>query len=418
VTKVGLFCCVLAMVVCPHSVMANDDVEIEKKLKTVSVDCDSGHKNDTITRALTKHPGKPLRIEFEGVCHEGVVLERDNVTIVGVTPGAAIVGPPDGYRVDGLKVLNSRNIVLQDFEVTSEASTGIRIQLSSPVTIERLVAFGSRTGGSIERSHVDVRDCEFRDNANFGLSIWQDSMVLVGGAFLNTLENSVGLVVSESTVDLMRDVGQFDHTVRSENNRNGVSVQKNAEVKLLNVVASDNDEGGITVTGGGRLWPARTTQVMNNGGFGVWLSGQASMSFVGEVSNNAGIGVWAGAQSDLTMNWSHVQGNGQGVLVDEEAHIAIWESTVAGSTSGPEIQLHGGSALFNGIVTDGDGNVDVALEFGSKATFGGASQVTNVSCDGTVLVEGDVACPAAIQKRSPRQIGRFERRAPPVWGMN
>ncbi|HUF78167.1 MAG TPA: hypothetical protein VMR44_04545, partial [Thermoanaerobaculia bacterium] len=57
---------------------------------TVAVDCDAG---DTIADALAQRADE-LTVEITGSCVEDVTIRRDRTTLVGVAPGAEIVGSP------------------------------------------------------------------------------------------------------------------------------------------------------------------------------------------------------------------------------------------------------------------------------------------------------------------------------------
>jgi hypothetical protein len=57
------------------------------------------------------------------------------------------------------------------------------------------------------------------------------------------------------------------------------------------------------------------------------------------------------------------------------------------------VYLRGSSATFHDSTVQGNTTTDIDLSFGSRVVFEGDNTVDDVTCDGTVLVEGDVSCP-------------------------
>ena len=151
--------------------------------KTVKVDC---FKGKSINAVLNAHKNADeLIIEIDGICKEDVIVQRDNVTLIGINPEIAPGLPADGIEGDST-----------DPDAPPNFGVALWIRDAANVTVENLRIFGgARHGLRITNSRllISVINCRLEDNPQRGLSL-VDSEVTVRDTTLT--RNGVGAVVT------------------------------------------------------------------------------------------------------------------------------------------------------------------------------------------------------------------------------
>ena len=151
---------------------------------TVSVNCATGQ---TITQAL-KNPAEQLRIEVTGTCVENVVIERDRVDLVGVSPVAGIQAAGLGRFGAVLTLLDVTQVGI--FALTLEGSnTGLRVTRSGPlVQVSGCVLRDNAFAGAlVSRSSLNINGCEIHGNGSYG--IWAEDASVVGCSGCTIFDN-------------------------------------------------------------------------------------------------------------------------------------------------------------------------------------------------------------------------------------
>jgi len=161
-----------------------------KATKTVKVDC---FKGKSINKALKKHKNDELIIEIDGICDEDVLVQRDNVTLLGINLD------PDGEPEDGIRAVST------DLNEPPNFGVALWIRDAANVTVENLRIFGAaRHGIRVTNSSpgIFVVNCRLEGNTQRGLSV-VDARVTVRDTTLTG--NGVGGATLFGAVATFRD---------------------------------------------------------------------------------------------------------------------------------------------------------------------------------------------------------------------
>lgn len=329
---------------------------------TVQVDCDSGN---TLADALARRADE-LTVEITGSCVEDLVIRRDRTTLIGAAPGAEIVGSPSPPIPFGgaVTVLGASRVTLGDLTIR-DGRRGVAIVQGGEARLERVTIRDQIRDGVFLQggSQVWVEDCSIVDNGGEGIGAWADSSVILAFDATTVVSRNgrVGLLVSGSS-----DVSGFQTSrLEADDNTFGVAVQLNASAQSLGLTARRNALGVWALLGGAL---STDLEVRDSTLVGVYASDGGQVDVVeGVIEDNA---VW-------------------GILGEYDATVSLG-ATISGHPVG--MRLDGTEAF----VADSTVADPVELLFGSRVDFAGGNSFTGgVSCDGTVLVRGDVACPPA-----------------------
>lgn len=329
-----------------------------KDLAWIAVDCDAG---DRLGAVLAAHRATvPLAIEFSGTCAEDVTVRRDDVSIRGAGPDAAVVG--------GITVTGASRVRFADFTVRESNGAGILAQRGASVDLERVLTEDNYLSG-VMLTDSDGRfvDCTFLRNGLAGLHLESNSGGVLGGETVSR-DNIVGLYVA--TASYLYGPAPAGRIDVSGNNGIGIGIDEFGSVYFFHVDAGDNIAYGVAM-----------------------LHASALLADLRVNDNIVGISVEEASQLDIQD--ASVYLNQFGIFSDS-SDVIVRDSSVQGNLV-----------------------ADVSLEFGSRGTFDGGNDVDVLTCDGTALSRGDATCPAAavVQERNfPRLqdgIGRFLRLAIP-----
>jgi len=136
---------------------------------TVQVDCANG---ESINDALAT-PAVELTVEIFGICDEDVLVQRDNVTLIGLDPD--LTNPSDPIPIDGIRGVSTViappnfgatlllhdvvNVTVEDLILTGGVISGLKVinggsgPLATSVKNCRLVANGGR---ALDLAHASV----------------------------------------------------------------------------------------------------------------------------------------------------------------------------------------------------------------------------------------------------------------------
>lgn len=329
---------------------------------TVSVDCDAG---DTIADALAQRADE-LTVEITGSCVENVTIRRDRTTLVGVDPDAEIVGSPappvPGSFVSGVvAVTGASRLTLADLTIR-DGRRGVSLHEGAAARLERLTVRDNVREGVLllGKSQAWVEDCSIVDNGAFGIAAWESSSVTLAfdATTVVSRNGAVGALVSGSS-DL---TGRLTSVLEADENQFGLVAQLNGSVQNVTLTARGNEFGVAALVGG----------VISTGA---------------EIRDSSLVGVYASDGGQVDIGGTVEDGGIWGVLGEYDATVAF-RGTVSGNPIG--MTLDGTEAFIaDATVTD-----PVELSFGTRVAFAGGNSFTGgVSCDGTVLVRGDVSCP-------------------------
>ena len=335
----------------------------------VSVECDRG---ETITSALARN-AESLEIEFTGTCHESFEIQRDRVTLRGGNADATIVGE--------VRVVNSQHVQLENFTVRNSPRIGVDVVDNSRVKLDGItVRESGETGMRLTDSWVEVHDVSSLNNAASGIT----TLRCTSGTFSGRVRahgNVVGIVVGTgagfNAVD-RREFTEFD--IDTSGNGIGIIIQTGASLFVRDGVwrSNNNTAAGFVLAGNGSFAELETTLEARNNGFAggfvrdssVWQTGSGS-GVKRTFANNGVYGLRVESESTLDFDGALLTVSGNGV-----AGVSVDNSAV----------------LLQGATVQGHPQGDLALGFGSKASFVGQNQFGTIQCDSTVLLRGGPAC--------------------------
>jgi len=311
---------------------------------TVTVDCAA---EESVQAALGT-PGVELTVEIRGICHEDVVVERDDVTLSGRDPA-----------LDGLRGVSPD---------TRSLNAVLRITSSERVRVENLsIADGARNGVQVDDSSflVDVVGCEITDTARDGVQASSGSSVVR---------------VTDSTVTghgrsaLAAFNADFLQCVRCDLRTDAFTILSIVGSRV--VVTDSTVEAGqfaLNAAEGGALIEVNNSTVVSD----AWSMGAQA----GEVLVNPGTtfegSMLALNQGLITLNGAVQTANVQGFnVVDVDSMLSAAGSSILGFTLVKELS---GLALRDGSSLDGD----LVCELAADAWCGDPSTgVTGTaSCD-------------------------------------
>lgn len=340
----------------------------------VEIDCDAG---DSLAAALaTSGPATTFRVS--GTCEERVTISADDVTIDG--GGTAVIDAAvdaDGpvVHVDGARRLALTGVTVQN------GQHGILVEHLATVVLHDVVARDNRAHGvEVIQSNIVITDLMAHDNGRVGLIVNRNSELRLVDSVLE--DNGIsGLVLFSSAIgrlegtNVIRGNGDQGFTI----GLGGMIFSIGAEL----VVEDSGAEGIAFLQGGAAQFLGGSITVRGNGGDGIVLEvgstlvlGQDDFPVPGEVltEENEGHGVSVRSASQLVA-------------------AAIMPLTSRGN-AGSGLHVDDATASVTGASLEGNDGPDLDLAFGARATVEETAADT-VVCDETVLLRGDLACPAA-----------------------
>ncbi|HEX4954589.1 MAG TPA: right-handed parallel beta-helix repeat-containing protein [Thermoanaerobaculia bacterium] len=309
----------------------------------VRVDC----RRRSITRALDRHQA-PLVISFRGTCVEDVFIDRDRITLQGEDATAVIQG--------SVTVSGASEVLLEGFAVRNGPGNCVVVVRNSGAILRNLSVDHCGVNGilAVGSSQVFLMGTiSSTDNGQGGMTITNASNVTLGGGSAVTLDrNGFGLILQLSS---------------------------SATLLPGTLTANDNGGPGIVLASGGHVQEiSRNMEATGNAGPGAMVSDGSSW-----VTTPA-----TGVTRDFSDN------GGAGIVVERGAVIDFAGTpTVASGNTGPGLHGDDGILQVGDLTAQGNGGVDVRLDFGSRATFVGTSnQVGTAECDDSSAARGTLSC--------------------------
>ena len=351
-----------------------------------TVRCDSGH---SISRALRFFRFfRQVTIDFSGSCDEDIVIERDHVTLRGVSEDATILGLID--------VFGGSNITLEDFTILGE--------ISDPVDTGR-GAINVVNGGAITVNNVHLQTQNVRGvriiNSTAALNNVSVDDILVGGfVFRASSITFSGEIVATRSV--------FGMTF----------VDSNGNARNANFTFNDNFFAGLIVQINSGFEHVEGLISANNNPFGLFIASNAVLahgSFI-EVSGSSTAGVLVDEFSSLTPLAGAPGGGpgltltdnpGDGIVLDRYSTLETLTAEITGNATG--VSALNSEVRLAASTVEGN-TTEISLGFDSKLTGNGEENVIGgaIECDSSVLTRGTLSCSApALSSTTPST--RFDR---------
>jgi len=344
-----------------------------------TVDCARGQ---TIGAALARGDArKPLTVYVRGTCKEYVQVTRDDVTLVGISPGGAVSGP--GNEAPAIHIQADR-VFLQDLDVSGGAGA---VVVGGPflARMTRVVAHHPAAGAAVvvRQGELGLDDCtvmnagnglqlgrggssrviggtEIRDNAGSGIYASGNSTVVVGGGtkILNNAQHGIQLEDG------------------SQGNANGAEIAGNRS----GVQATSST---VNLAGGNSIHDNREHGVVAQAGSEALLSNN---SIVANGLN--GVNGYLGAV--LVLSGNDIAGNGEtGVYCRADCTLQISGASIHDNMHHAVLVMLGSRAIFNEPVTTAAGNGWEDLWCGDSETS--VDGVDGLSVDGGDFFDGSVS---------------------------
>jgi hypothetical protein len=338
--------------------------------QSFSVDCTKGQ---TINAALARQQSGGVEIQVFGVCQEAVVIDQDDVTLLGAGTAPTVVGTID---VKGAARANIRGLLIRGVPGApfNTAEGGINITEGGSANVENVRIENTKTRGfQIAVGSASIKDVSIV-NGQAGAFVFRSAGVILSGSV--SAENSLfGMSMLASGVFAKTADLTFNHNVY------GLVVQEGASLEhVLGHLTANDNALGVLLAGGGIYAYSTFVEVRRNSDYGILVDEQSTMSpLVGApgsgpsliVADNPGIGISVERLSDIELiKVVRVTGNRVGVQVDNSL------------------------LRMADTVIEGNLEANLKLTFGATGEFlGSANSVAGgVQCDRTVLTRGALAC--------------------------
>lgn len=356
--------------------------------------------DETITDALrTALPGSTLHIV--GTCTETVTITTDRVTLDG--QGTAILDGGGGEQAV-ITVDGARGVTITGFTIRN-GFDGILARRGAAVVLHSLTIEDNTDEGIQidENSTAQLTECTIRRSGDDGLLVFRSSSVTLNSAITSTANSGHGILVSSASSAFLTGT-----VAANENQEQGILVDGASSLLTTSqttVHASNNGSRGIMVLGSSKAsFSGATVTTNTNGSWGIQVSQSSFLTINanGSVSSagNAldGIGVFDGGGLLLSSGATILSENNarSGINLFTEATIITLEGSTLTLRNNPGNGLFmsdGSSVRIDNSTITGNGGIDIRATFGSRLIGNGGNTVGVISCDNTVLSQGDILCP-------------------------
>lgn len=366
---------------------ADQNTALAGRIHNIDIKCGRGLAIQHYLRVALPH----TQLTLHGVCREQILIEKDNITIVGAN-GASIDG--GGASADILyegvvTIRGARGVVLKNLLVSNGPDIGIYASTGAQIMLDGVTANGHVTTGIvIDNANAELRNVTANENGSVGIDAFTNSTVIATGPVTTNNNAGPGLEVNGSSLLELRGAV----VTSNDNGGDGILLVGGSLLQILSFPESQGS--GVNANGNagnGMLIATSEIVVVGSEYFG---SGANEFN----LSNNSnGIFMSTGAISNPfgTAKFT-IENNGVGILGVEGTQIlSIGGLVISGNGAG----LVGDAAGTFTIVSvppnpssiQGNG-LDVDLSFGTRATFNDAA-IGSINCDATVLVRGSTTCP-------------------------
>lgn len=324
----------------------------------VTVDCGAG---ETVGGALAQAANRfAVRITIKGVCTEMVMINRNDVTLAGASPGDGLKAPSSTTRPLG--TVGAQHVTLR--QLTLEGGMeGLLVNSGSAVLGDNVHIIGAGNGLVIRDGTVHLQNSTIensaRTNVNVSpgghLALWFSTVknggfqgVGVAGGSASLYQVTVEGNAASGLIALEGGHLEVSNSQIIGNTMSGISLH-GSNLAVANTRIADNVGGGIHMWGGtvqlksgvtiennshvglqailgSRIQVESDTLIRNNKYFGIWLGdtnvvGGSSQGGI-LITENQGIGVFCdaapavahiapdyGSGVKFSINESHVYGN-------------------------------------------------------------------------------------------------------------
>ena len=240
--------------------------------------------------------------------------EAENLEIVGGCWKA------NGMAVPAIRIYGkTRNVKLQDMEVSGSGEVGIRIKGASGdvrfsnVSVSNNQKSGVRISECPDLKNVLIENGNYAQNQEYGLQVTDTpAEIVIKRAYVSNNQKS-GIFANNCTgsVYLFR-------TKTKSNNENGISISNSRDVTVNTVTSAKNGSFGIR---------AENISLEHNDTYGLLIKGS-------EITSNKSNGVYVINCDTVRLKTSNMQlNNGCGVYARDTERMALYSNTVKQNTN-------------------------------------------------------------------------------------
>jgi parallel beta helix pectate lyase-like protein len=373
----------------PTAVRADDRDDRRQAGHEFTVRCDKGK---TIGAALAEHDGA-VTLKIVGVCDEHVVVNRDDVALVGGAPGAGIHGPDpsmntlqvngDRFVLDGLRVTGGRNAIVVssgDRAVIRNCSVlatgngivggiGIIFFHGANGTIDKCDSSGNPADGlMLDGAIVSITNSTFSSNHRAGILVFGGSSARIG--LSNDFTSAGNTIKANATTGVHVTIGSTAVFVGNTISGNGTdpagpfgrfgigaAIQSRVDLAANNVI-TDNFGAGVVIGSG-------STAFVGDPGFGLGASNTIRNNSTAGSSAGLTAGIAVALNSTLVVRGATIdKNNGTGILLSGRSVMTVFPTTITNHTANGIQLSQGSAAIFQPVpplVTFG-GNVPFDLK--------------------------------------------------------
>ena len=265
-----------------------------------TVNCGAG---ETVNAALNKGLDRSGRlfITIRGVCNESVTINRDDVILMGESPGDGLaVATTSSYPlgIAGGQRVQLRQLTLQG------GGYGLLVSQGAAMTGEGLRITGAHEGLSIWDGTVRLSHSVIEDSAGANVGVGPGGTLFLSDSTVQDAASYGGIQVAGGSVWL-------DHSTVQGNKgpgKAGLGIMQ-GHVRITNSTITDNGIG-IWLHGGGVRIEA--SDISGNGDHGIALTSGTAQTMGVTLADNAKSGIFAMTGSRVIVDdWTTIRGNGE-----------------------------------------------------------------------------------------------------------
>lgn len=360
--------------------------------RNFAVNCDQPGQSPfrSIAKAL-RYATPGAHIKIRGTCSEQIVIDQDDITLVGIDGAVIDGGGPDATIThEGTVTIDGgHNVTLKDLTIINGPDTGLLARNGAQVVLDGITSTGHATAGIVfDNSAGKLSDVIASDNGGVGIDSFTNSSLIFTGPVSTNNNGGPGLEANgNSFIELRGAIA-----TSSNNGGDGVLLVGDSVMQIFSFpeaqgsgVIADNNAGNgmllatseLVVVGSQFADSGANEFILTNNTNGIFMPTGAINNPFGTArfdirGNSVGILAVDGAQI-FSQGGMNISANGAGLVGD-----AAGTFTIISTPPNPSVI---------------QGNFqDVSLSFGTRVTFSGVA-IDSIDCDTTVLSRGSVVCP-------------------------
>ena len=328
---------------------------------TYTVDCSKGQ---TISSAIERGDARqPLVVNVRGTCNEYVHITRNDVTLIGVSPGGAVHGPANAQPAIHIQ---ADRVTLQDLDVSGGGTAVVVVGGPFLASMTKVVVHHPDSGAAVvvRQGELGLNDCTLM-NAENGLQLGRGATARLTGVTEIRDNAGSGIYLSDNaTVVLSAGPGGTPGTKILNNSQHGIQLENGSHATVNGAEIA----GNLT---------------------GVRASASTVNVAGGVIKNNQEDGVFGDLGSTLLLQGNEIASNGTGVACRADCTMQIGGAEIHGNATHAVVVMLDSRAIFQAPETTATDNGSVDLWCGDEKSS--VDGVPGRSYDGGVFFVGSVS---------------------------